>query len=77
MARLVIGCNSLVAFGYDTALLLRAHQNLINALVQLGIADKLFVCARGEYCRLVKQVCKVRTREARSYSCNRFEVNVG
>ena len=53
MTGLVIGGNSLVALGYNPALLLGAHEYFVNALIQLLVAYKLFILPCGEYCGFV------------------------
>ena len=77
MTRFVVCGDAFVALGDHPALLLGTHKHFIYALVELGIADKVFIRPGCQNGCLVQKIFKVGTGKARSYSCNCLKVYVG
>ena len=77
MARLMVGGRLLIGLGDDAALLLRAHRDLVDAFIELEIADELLSCTRRQNRGLVEEIRKVCAREAARHARENLEVYVG
>ena len=75
MAALVVGDDRLLGVADDPRLALRAGDDPLQGLLELGHADDLLVAARGEDRRLVDEVREVRAGEARRLAGDAFDLD--
>ena len=73
----VISCTLLVRFGHNTALLLGAHDDLVDALVQLQIADHALARPCGKDGGFVEKIGKVRPGESARHAGDDLKIDIG
>ena len=76
MAGLVVRRQAARTLGHDAALLLRAHDDLQDRLVDIRLHDEAALAARGHDGGLVEEVLQIRTGKAGRAARNALEIHI-
>ena len=76
MAGLVVRRQAARTLGHDAALLLRAHDDLQDRLVDIRLHDEAALAARGHDGSLIEQVLQIRTGKAGRAARDALEIHI-